>query len=77
MKNLVFTLLSLIFNFSIYAQIIYVKPGGTGLKNGSSWANALDGNSPAGDGYTKLADSYGDRIVHRGASARVSSSAKL
>ena len=57
MKNLVFTLLSLIFNFSIYAQIIYVKPGGTGLKNGSSWANALDGNSPAGDGYTKLADS--------------------
>jgi len=32
-------------------------PEGTGLKNGTSWVNALDGNSPSGNGYTKLADS--------------------
>jgi predicted outer membrane repeat protein len=56
MKKLIFTLLLLIFHFSVFSQIIYVTPNGAGLKNGNSWANALDGNSPAGNGYSRFAD---------------------
>jgi hypothetical protein len=56
MKNLIFTVFFLVSFVSLSAQIIYVTPEGAGLKDGTSWINALDGNSPAGNGYTKLAD---------------------
>ena len=36
--------------------VIFITPDGGGLMNGSSWDNAIAGNSPAGNGYTKLAD---------------------
>ncbi len=39
-----------------FAQVVYVTPEGAGLMNGSSWDNALAGNSPAGNGYSRLAD---------------------
>jgi len=55
MKNLIFTVFFLVSFVSLSAQIIYVTPEGAGLKDGTSWGNALDGNSPAGNGYTKLA----------------------
>ena len=38
------------------AQIVYVSPAGSGLLDGSSWANALPGNNPGTTGYTRLAD---------------------
>ena len=41
----------------VQSQIIYVTPNGAGLMNGTSWNNALDGNSSSGNGYTKFADS--------------------
>ena len=53
----IFTVILLVIAFALHSQIMYVTPGGSGLKNGSSWANALDGNTPSGNGYTKLADS--------------------
>ena len=37
------------------ADIVFVSENGTGLKDGSSWDNALDGNTMQSDGYTKLA----------------------
>ncbi len=39
-----------------YSQIIHVTPAGSGLKDGSSWANALAGNDSAINGYTLLSD---------------------
>lgn len=42
--------------YSSNAQIIYVSPNGSGLMDGSSWANTLAGNDTAGNGYTVLAD---------------------
>ena len=51
----IFTVILLVIAFALHSQIMYVTPGGSGLKNGSSWANALDGNTPSGNGYTKLA----------------------
>ncbi len=52
--------LSLILIFLIHGtvlpQIIHVTPSGSGLKDGSSWANALAGNDSAASGYTRLAD---------------------
>ena len=50
------TLLLCIITFSINAQIIFVTPEGAGLKDGSDWNNSLDGNTPAGNGYTRLSD---------------------
>ena len=37
------------------ADIVYVSENGSGLKDGSSWDNALDGNTTTDNGYTKLA----------------------
>lgn len=37
------------------ADIVFVSENGAGLKDGSSWDNALDGNTVQSDGYTKLA----------------------
>ena len=37
-----------------FAQVVYITTSGSGSNDGSSWANALDGNRPAGNGYTKL-----------------------
>jgi hypothetical protein len=36
--------------------VVFVTPDGSGSMDGSSWDNALAGNSPAGNGYTKLSD---------------------
>lgn len=36
-------------------QTYYVSENGSGSMDGSSWANALDGNTQLSDGYTKLA----------------------
>ena len=36
--------------------VVFVTPGGAGLMDGSSWSNAIAGNSPTGNGYSKLAD---------------------
>ncbi len=49
-------LLFFFFNTIVFSQIIHVTPSGSGLKDGSSWANALAGNDPAASGYTRLAD---------------------
>lgn len=38
------------------AQIVYVSPSGAGTGDGSSWANALNGNDNTSGGYTALAD---------------------
>lgn len=49
--------LGIIFRLSIIqAQIVYVTPAGSGLKDGTSWTNALAGNDSAASGYTRLAD---------------------
>ena len=56
MKTAIFTLLLLGLTLTLRSQIVYVTPDGAGLKDGSSWINALDGNFPSGNGYTKLAD---------------------
>ena len=40
---------------TLSCQIVYVTPAGSGAMDGCSWDNALDGNSEAGNGYTKLA----------------------
>ena len=37
-------------------SVLYVSEDGAGTKDGSSWANALDGNTVLESGYTKLAD---------------------
>ncbi len=57
MKNLIFTVFFLVSFVALHSQIIYVTPQGAGLKNGTSWENALDGNFPSGNGFTKLAES--------------------
>jgi hypothetical protein len=56
MKTILFAIFLLFLSLPLHSQIIYVTIDGAGLKDGSSWANALDGNSSAGNGYTKLAD---------------------
>lgn len=38
------------------ADIVFVSEDGAGLKDGSSWDNALDGNTVLASGYTRLAD---------------------
>ena len=40
----------------IVKHIIYVSVNGAGLKDGSSWNNALDGETATSEGSTKLAD---------------------
>ena len=40
----------------VHLQIHYVSENGAGNKDGSSWENALDGNTLLESGYTKLAD---------------------
>ena len=40
----------------IVKHIIYVSVNGSGLKDGSSWANALDGETATDSGRTKLAN---------------------
>ncbi|MCX6305673.1 MAG: PA14 domain-containing protein [Bacteroidetes bacterium] len=57
MKKILLAVLIMIAGCSLSAQIIYVTPNGAGLNNGSSWENALGGNTPSGSGYTGLADS--------------------
>lgn len=47
-------LLLLAANTGASAAIVYVTPTGAGLKNGTNWANALDGNTVANVYYTKL-----------------------
>ncbi len=37
------------------ADVVYVSENGSGMKDGSSWDNALDGNTQQSDGYTKFA----------------------
>jgi predicted outer membrane repeat protein len=55
MKKIILLSVALSFTFLLQSQIIYVSTGGSGLKDGSSWTNTLDGNSPYGNGFTKLA----------------------
>ncbi|MFZ4549279.1 MAG: choice-of-anchor Q domain-containing protein, partial [Bacteroidales bacterium] len=64
MKAFLYTALLLIVNVTLYSQITYVSPDGAGLKDGTSWADALNGNSPATNGYTKLADAI--RVANSG-----------
>ncbi len=40
----------------VLSQIVHVTSSGAGTMDGSSWANALPGNSPGSSGYTRLAD---------------------
>ena len=40
----------------ITKSVVYVSVTGSGLKDGSSWANALDGQTATANGSTKLAD---------------------
>lgn len=57
MKNAILTLLfSIVFQLVSISQVIYVTTVGAGIKEGSSWANALAGNDTTGHGYTRLAD---------------------
>ncbi len=39
-----------------HTNYLFVSESGAGTKDGSSWANALDGNTVLESGYTKLAD---------------------
>lgn len=41
-------------------NVVYVSENGSGLKDGSSWDNALDGNTTTDNGYTKLACSLAE-----------------
>lgn len=41
-------------------NVVYVSENGSGLKDGSSWDNALDGNTTMDNGYTKLACSLAE-----------------
>ena len=39
-----------------HTEHVFVSENGAGTKDGSSWANALDGNTLLANGYTRLAD---------------------
>ena len=56
MKKLLFVFLVLLTANKLDAQVIYVTAGGSGLKDGTSWSNALDGNTASLTGYTRLAE---------------------
>ncbi len=56
MKKLLFVILIFVIVNRLQAQVIYVTPYGSGLKDGTSWGNSLDGNSAALSGYTRLAE---------------------
>jgi uncharacterized protein YjdB len=56
MKKTILTVIMLFAVLAAGAQIIYITPDGSGLNDGSTWENALGGNAPSLNGYTKLAD---------------------
>ena len=56
MRKLILIMAALWITFSVHSQVIYVTTGGSGLKDGTSWSNALDGNTASLTGYTKLAE---------------------
>ncbi len=53
-KVAVYFIFAMMSNLAV-AQITYVTPAGAGLMDGSSWANALDGNTANSTGSTRLA----------------------
>lgn len=56
MKKILFSILTVAIAVILQAQTVYVTPEGAGSMDGSSWSNAIAGNTPAVNGYSKLAD---------------------
>ncbi|MHC1706426.1 MAG: choice-of-anchor Q domain-containing protein [Bacteroidales bacterium] len=57
MRKLLLTLTLLAATTQVFSQISFVTPWGSGTMDGSSWSNALDGNTATPSGYTRLAAS--------------------